>query len=255
MPDAMSASSMEQGPTSGTTRAPAAWARRTSTAPGSATPGQPASDMSPQSFPTNSDASRESTFRESVCSSSTWRRISCSGRGWPIDLRNRRADLAFSAMKVSSLRATASVAVGRAGGALSPPSDTGIRYSVPTIAPGSDKRDAFFPQHCGQFDQRQPDQGAGVVAGHALDQHDTESFDLGAAGAIVGLFKRKIAFDLGIAIVAEAHGRRDFRDLQITVGRIEQGKRGMKQHILAAHRLELGYGIAVIARFADVCAI
>src|SRR5882672_7446291 len=192
MPDAISASSMEEGPTSGTTRMPAAWARRTSAAPGSATPGQPASDMSPQSFPANSGASRESTLRSSVCSSSTWKRISCNGRGWPMVLRKRRADLAFSTMKLSSLRAIASVAGGRADCTLSPPSATGIRYSVPTVTPGSGKGDAFFPQHGGQLDQRQPDQGAGVVAGHALDQHDAEPFDLGTARAIVRLLECQV---------------------------------------------------------------
>ena len=61
LPDAINASRIELGPTSGTTLTPRSCARRTSSAPGSATAGQPASETSPASVPARIGASSFST--------------------------------------------------------------------------------------------------------------------------------------------------------------------------------------------------
>ena len=50
-PDAITAKIMEDGPTKGMTRSPLRWAMATTSAPGSATAGQPASEITPTGIP------------------------------------------------------------------------------------------------------------------------------------------------------------------------------------------------------------
>src|SRR5688572_7404760 len=213
MPEAISASRMDEGPTSGTTRTPASWARRTKAAPGSATAGQPASDRSPQSSPAARRATASVTAWPPPSGSSTSMRSSRSGRGWPACFRKRRADFAFSATKASRRRAISSAGPGSTARASPPPKSTGIRYNVPLPACASDKRQAFVSQHGGELHERQANQRAGVVAADALHQHDAQPLDFGAARAVVGTLDLEIALDLAVGVVAKAHLGRDVRGL------------------------------------------
>src|SRR5689334_21185493 len=115
--------------------------------------------------------------------------MSCSGPGWPMAFRKARVDLAFFAMKMRSPRAASIVAGARADCAFSPPSPTGIRYSVPEWR--SDTGDAFLSQHGGEPRQRHSDKRARVLAPDVLDENDAEPLDFGAPRTVVGLLSGK----------------------------------------------------------------
>jgi hypothetical protein len=102
-PDAITASRIELGPTSGFTRTPRRCASRTRFAPGSATAGTPASDISPASWPATTGASSASSSDSGVLTFSSRIVISCSGRASGVVSANffssARAVLACSATK------------------------------------------------------------------------------------------------------------------------------------------------------------
>src|SRR5574341_350398 len=122
-----------------------------------------------------------------------------------MDRRKRRADLAFSAMKVRSRRAASIEADGIWDAASSPPRATGIRKSVPRGL--SDNGNPLVSEHFDERDQGQSDQRAGVGAFHAFDEHDADPLDLGATGAVIGAFRGEVTLDLGVVVVSEPDGR------------------------------------------------
>src|SRR5215813_12681194 len=115
--------------------------------------------------------------------------------------------------------------------------------------------DAFTLEHGRELHQRQPDESARIVGHDTLDQRDSESFDLGAAGAVVRMLELQVALDLVIGVTAKAHRRWNDGDLERTGRRIEQGKRRVKYHVATAHRLELFHGAIVVSRLTEARAV
>jgi uncharacterized protein len=113
----------------------------------------------------------------------------------------------------------------------------------------------FVFEHRDELDQRQADQRGWVVAHNAFDQRNAESFDFGAAGAIVGLFAREVALDLSIAEVAEDYRRRDVRNLNPVRSAVIETKRGVENDAFAAHRFELPDRLRVAARLVQFSTI
>ena len=182
MPDAISASSSDDGPTSGTTRTPAACAAATSAAPGSATPGQPASDSRPMSVPV-AGGRQQRGQRRRVGSSGSGRMSSAAiGCGGSSDFRNARAGFGVSTTQWRSVRAMAIVRAGRtsAGGDRAEQVGNEVERAAHQREAGrrSSDVDAFGAQQARERDQRQADERGRIVACDALEQHDAERFGL-----------------------------------------------------------------------------
>jgi hypothetical protein len=92
------------------------------------------------------------------------------GNGWPMRLSSARADLAFSATKCLSRQAASRVAAGRQLSHGVSPRATGNSQSAPGMGVGLRQSHAFGAQHVAQGDQRQADQGVGVIAAQVGEQ-------------------------------------------------------------------------------------
>ena len=175
--------------------------------PGSATPGQPASDSIPTSTPALCRREqRLQAGRRRAVGERAGCRASRSARPRPASSGTRARPSAFPRPSGAGSRATSTVRCGStlAGGAR--PSRLGTRYSRPTgvmvlRASASERRpsrhrrrddhvDALGAQQVDQRDQRQADQRRRVVALDPLEQRDAERFRPHAAGAVVRLLAR-----------------------------------------------------------------
>src|SRR3954452_9072582 len=107
-------------------------------------------------------------------------------------------------------------------------------------------------EHRGERDQRKPDERRGIAARDALNEGDSERFDLRASRAIVRPVVLEIARRLRFGILAEKHARRDTLDLRFTARGVEKTERGMEDHLAAAHREKLRHRGFVRKRFADL---
>ena len=209
MPDAISASRIDDGPTSGTTRMPAACAAATSAAPGSATPGQPASDSRPdvvrRSRSGASSAARWPARRRGAAARGC--RASAIGCGGSSDLRNARAGFGVSTTQCASAARDVDRARGqhvgrrrrrRAGWERGRACRACGRRAQAVGDAASEHVDAFVAQQPRQRDQRQADQRGRIVAFDALEQRDAERFRLDGAGAVVRLLAVEVGVDLGV---------------------------------------------------------
>ena len=120
---------MLEGPTSGITRMSFSWACQTYSLPGSATPGQPASDIKPTSLCSANRDSIIGTFATGSCLSSSTKIRSWMGLGCFVALTKRRQVLAFSTINTSKRCITSMVCVGRLR-TVSSASGVGIKYKV-----------------------------------------------------------------------------------------------------------------------------
>ena len=128
-PDAIRASRMLDGPIRGFTSKPSACASATSSAPGSATAGQPASLNSPISRPSRRGCSSEGMSALGVCSLSGRRFSSRMGRVMPMCFRQARA--VFSASTAKSARwVICACSCGSRAGMSGVPSGAGMRYKA-----------------------------------------------------------------------------------------------------------------------------
>lgn len=101
MPEAIRASRIELGPTCGTTRHPALCAMRTAAAPGSATPGAPASESNAMSWSLLNHCSKSTKSSGCVCSLSKKLGFKFGFSSGKASLSNRRALLSLSTMSRS----------------------------------------------------------------------------------------------------------------------------------------------------------
>ena len=132
-PEDISASIRDDGPTNGITSIPCLWASATRVAPGSATAGSPASDISPTSLPSLNSCRYPSTSRGSVCSLSSWNSRPEICPFSPALERNLLAVRVSSTTNVLMVRIFSSTGPGiTSTGSLSPRGE-GIRYSFPYV--------------------------------------------------------------------------------------------------------------------------
>jgi hypothetical protein len=92
------------------------------------------------------------------------------------------------------------------------------------------KADAGAAQHAGQGDQGQAGEGGRVGAVDAFEHGDAETFVLGAAGAVVGLFDAQVGVELVVGQVAEGDEGLDSLDLRRLggVAAVPQAQRRME---------------------------
>ena len=102
-------------------------ANSTNFAPGSATPGQPASLIKPTSWPANNGFNKSGRDLSSVCSFSRFKVSSRTGLAVLMVLKKCRADFSLSTTKVSSVWAMPTTSGGNTRVMLSSPNVTGIK--------------------------------------------------------------------------------------------------------------------------------
>ena len=81
-------------------------------------------------------------------------------------------------------------------------------------------------QHIAQRNQRQANQGIGVVATHAAYQCYSQSFRFCRAGTVVGRFATEIVFDFLLGQVAESDESRNAAYVCFPGASIEEAKAG-----------------------------
>src|SRR6185369_6174238 len=194
-PEAISASVIDEGPTSGTTRKPSRCAASTSAAPGSAIAGQPASERRPSARP-----SRSGCRNVSGLSPISWMRISRNATGILTPERKARALFAFSTAKSLSPCTVCRTEDGKTSCA-APPSGVGMAYRIKRRS--SNDRQAGALEQLAQRDERQPDERARIVGLDALDERDAEPFGLGTRRAVVGLLAPQVRLDAALVQAAE----------------------------------------------------
>lgn len=103
--------------------------------------------------------------------------------------------------------------------------------------------------------QRQADEGGGIIVFDACKQCDAKAFALGAASAVVGLLCLQILLDLLVAELAKGHlNSGQFRLLKSGVATHHRHSR-LKYHGFASHALQLRDRSLVGARFAQRLAV
>ena len=123
---------MDDGPTKGATLMPLRCAKAANDAPGSAIPGQPASDSIPTLCPASNGAIRAGKSFSAVCSLSNWKLSSRTGLFVLTDPKKRRALFSFSTTKYSKVCTSFITSAGMTLLRLSSPKVTGTMYKVPS---------------------------------------------------------------------------------------------------------------------------
>lgn len=88
-----------------------------------------------------------------------------------------------------------------------------------------------------------------------LEQRNAEPFGLGAAGDVVRRFSEKIGFERCVRQFPESHARDHVDALGSSRAAVEKTQRTMKQHLAAAHCLQLCERLVVSSRLADLQAV
>ncbi len=109
----------------------------------------------------------------------------------------------------------------------------------------SQDRNSLLPEHAHQGNEGQADQGVGVVAFHAADECDAQSFRFRAAGAVIGLFLAQVSLDLVVAEVTESDAIFHHFALHCASTRIQQGQPSIKDHAVPTHGAQLQHGVVM----------
>ncbi|CRE10778.1 Uncharacterised protein [Bordetella pertussis] len=108
-------------------------------------------------------------------------------------------------------------------------------------------------QHARQRDQRQADDGGGVVAPDAVHQRDAQAFGLGAACGIVGLLGAQVGVDGRIGQRAETAQRDNIRCFRVHA--VGDGHGAVEFHGAPGQPAQLFAGALEPARLADGFAV
>ena len=199
----MRPSTRAEGPTSGTTRQPSACAAATRAAPGSATPGQPASDSTPMSSSPRCAVDNRTlqASRVAGCGRMSMA-IAAIGTSSARDFRKARAGLAFSTTKRRRRRARRDGSRRKHRFGWRPRrEDSGRGRSCRTWRGRSRRRtrNARGLQHVGERGSAAGRSGRWDRRSPCAEEHDPQRLDLDAAGAVVGPLAPQVVVDrLGV---------------------------------------------------------
>ena len=111
------------------------------------------------------------------------------------------------------------------------------------------QRDSLVPQHFHQPDQRQAEEGIGVIALEFTEQGDAHAFGLETSGTVERLLVLQVAADLSLVQLPEVHPEGLAAHLRLPAGAVEQAEPGVKGDRFSGSLAQLLHRLLPIARF------